>query len=149
MAHSRISPAEAANLMRQGYFYLDVRSPEEFGLGHPEGAFNVPWLDPQSGSPNARFLEVVCAAFDKAQGIIVGCQTGRRSVPATEQLLQAGFVNTVEQRAGFAGRKDAFGGLLEPGWQRSGLPVSYEPAPGRAYRALCEGGIDNSADSER
>jgi rhodanese-related sulfurtransferase len=140
-------------LLSEGHVYLDVRSPDEFALGHPQGAYNVPWLDPaQPHSPNARFLEVVCRAFDKAQPIVVGCQSGQRSVAAAEALLAAGFARVVEQRAGFGGQRDAFGGLLEPGWQRCGLPVAYQPEPKRAhdYDAMCgDDGSDSVPASER
>lgn len=152
MALSRVSPEEAARLLREGYVYIDVRSPEEFALGHPEGAFNVPWLDPDSPqTPNPRFLPVMGCAFERAQGLVVGCESGVRSVAAAQALSGAGYARVVEQRAGFGGRRDAFGGCVEPGWERAGLPVSYDPTPGRDYRALsdgCEEG-DSSPDSER
>jgi hypothetical protein len=45
---------------------------------------------------------------------------------AATQLLEAGFTNVADQRAGFSGVRDAFGRTLEKGWSASGLPVSYE-----------------------
>ena len=43
---SRISPAEAfAKMKDEGFTYVDVRTPEEFEAGHPEGARNVPLGD--------------------------------------------------------------------------------------------------------
>jgi rhodanese-related sulfurtransferase len=154
MTLSRVSPDEAARLLREGYLYLDVRSPQEFSLGHPAGAFNVPWLHPEPAAPprapNPQFLSVVCRTFVNTQRIVVGCQSGQRSVAAAEALIAAGFLHVVEQRAGFAGKSDAFGGLVEPGWQRCGLPVSYQPQPGRDYDALCDGGASaNKPESDR
>jgi rhodanese-related sulfurtransferase len=153
MTLSRVSPEEAARLLREGYVYLDVRSPQEFALGHPQGAFNIPWLEPDPAlprTPNRLFLPVVCRTFDTTQRIVVGCQSGLRSVAAAQALISGGFVHIVEQRAGFAGRSDAFGGLVEAGWQRCGLPVSYQPQAGRDYDALCCGGAsDNKPESER
>lgn len=143
MSLKRVSPEEAALAMREGYAYLDVRSPDEFALGHPQGAFNVPWLDPskppEQRSPNPKFLEVMRAHFKADQKIVVGCQTGRRSLAAAEALIAQGYSQVIEQRAGFAGSKDAFGGVTEPGWQRAGLAVSFEAEPGRDYRTLSEG----------
>jgi rhodanese-related sulfurtransferase len=138
MTLKRISPEEAARLMREGYVYLDVRNPDEFALGHPQGAFNVPWLDPQAATraPNPRFVEVMQARFPKDQRIVVGCQTGRRSLSAAELLITEGYTQIVEQRAGFAGSKDAFGGVTEKGWQAAGLPVSYQAEPGHDYSSL-------------
>jgi rhodanese-related sulfurtransferase len=138
MTLKRISPEDAARLMREGYVYLDVRNPDEFALGHPAGAFNVPWLDPQAATraPNPKFLEVMQARFPKDQRIVVGCQTGRRSLSAAELLITEGYTQIVEQRAGFAGSKDAFGGVTEKGWQASGLPVGYQPEPGHDYHTL-------------
>lgn len=138
MTVTRISPSDAAQLLREGYVYLDVRNPDEFALGHPLGAYNVPWLDPQAAtrSPNPRFLEVMKATFATDQRLIVGCQTGRRSLAAAELLISEGYSRMVEQRAGFAGSKDAFGGVIEPGWQAAGLAVSYQAEAGHDYRAL-------------
>lgn len=138
MSLKRISPDDAARFLSEGYVYLDVRNPDEFALGHPHGAYNVPWLDPEAPTrtANPRFLEVMQARFAKEQRIIVGCQTGRRSLSAAEALVNAGYAQIVEQRAGFAGSKDAFGGVTEKGWQAAGLPVSYQPEAGHDYRAL-------------
>lgn len=149
MPLTRITPTEAQRLMRErDYVYLDVRTPEEFELGHPEHAFNVPWqLTGSNGerSTNPRFLEVAKRTLLGKKGVVIGCQTGRRSVAAAEHLISAGVVSpttgaeaphVVEQRAGFGGVRDAFGKLVETGWQAAGLPVSYEPAPGKSYREL-------------
>lgn len=143
MTLKRVSPEEASLAMREGYVYVDVRSPDEFALGHPTGAYNVPWLDPskppEQRVANPSFLDVMRASFKPDQRIVVGCQTGRRSLAAAEALMSDGFTGIIEQRAGFAGSKDAFGGVTEPGWQRAGLPVSFEAEKGRDYRALSEG----------
>jgi len=101
---TRITPEEAAQLLRDGYVYLDVRNPDEFALGHPKDAYNIPWLDPEvaTRTPNPRFIEVVTNTFAPDQRLIIGCQTGRRSLSAAELLIEKGFTNIVEQRAGFA-----------------------------------------------
>jgi len=151
MSLSRISPEEAAQLMGDGYVYLDVRNPDEFALGHPKDAYNIPWLDPEAPArtPNPRFLEVVKQRFAPEQRLIIGCQTGRRSLSAAELLISEGYSNVVEQRAGFAGSKDAFGGVIEPGWQARGLPVAYQAEEGHDYRALELGGADGKKPGSR
>jgi rhodanese-related sulfurtransferase len=136
----RITPQEAHELMtREGYVYLDVRAVQEFEGGHPEGAYNVPLshLTPHGMQPNERFVDEVSTAFARNTKLVVGCQSGVRSLRAAELLVAAGFKQVVEQRAGLEGVKDAFGRVREPGWRTVGLPLSTTPQPGRAYAELC------------
>jgi len=154
MTLTRVPPAEAERLMRErGYVYLDVRTPEEFELGHPEHALNVPWqLTDATGqrTPNRRFLEVATRALREQKGVVIGCQSGKRSLAAAEALIKAGVVrmdadgsgapHLVDQRAGFGGIRDGFGKLTEPGWQGAGLPVAYDAEPGKSYHDLS--GVD-------
>jgi rhodanese-related sulfurtransferase len=139
MTHPRISAHEAhAWMLEQGYVYLDVRSPEEFSLGHPHGAYNVPFAlrAPQGLASNPAFVRVVRALFGPEQKVILGCQSGKRSLAAASALLAAGYLYVAEQRAGFEGRRDAFGRTLEPGWRAAGLPWASEPIPGRDYGSI-------------
>ena len=125
----RVSPKEANKLMKEESFsYVDVRSVEEFQTGHPLGAYNVPWKcrSQQGLVPNKDFMRVMEGVFEKEAPIIIGCQSGKRSQQAAMALEEAGFSNLVEQKAGFMGCRDAFGQMLEPGWQSQGLPVSHE-----------------------
>jgi rhodanese-related sulfurtransferase len=137
MGHARVSAVEAHALLGQGYDYLDVRTPEEFAAGHPEGAFNVPWQvrGAQGRALNPHFLASVRAAFAAEHKLVVGCQTGSRSRAAAEALSAAGYI-VVEQRAGFEGARDAFGRVIDIGWRAAGLPCAIEPRPGRDYAAL-------------
>jgi rhodanese-related sulfurtransferase len=125
-------------LLQHGCVYLDVRSVEEFELGHPEGAFNIPWHVRDPADVNPRFAALASEAFQRTETLIVGCHTGKRSAPACAALVDAGFTHVLEQSAGFAGRRDAFGKLVEPGWERAGLPTSTCARPGRSYRELCD-----------
>jgi rhodanese-related sulfurtransferase len=138
MTADRISPSEALRLMReQAHLYLDVRSVTEFELGHPEGAYNLPWRhDPGVTSLNPDFLAVAERAFARDAPLIVGCRSNNRSVQAASALREAGFRNVHVQRAGMAGVRDAFGGLREKGWEAEGLPVSLQAQAGRSYAAL-------------
>lgn len=135
----RVSPREADRLMREeGYVYLDVRSVPEFEVAHPAGAYNVPFLHATSSGMqrNPEFMIVVQSLFPKDTKMVIGCRTGNRSLAAARALLQAGFTNVVDQRAGLDGTRNAFGQILEPGWESEGLEVSTEPDPDRAYEAL-------------
>lgn len=134
MSFPCVTAREAARLLdEEGYGYLDVRSVVEFELGHVAGAYNVPWAHDELG-----FLALVAKVASAHAGLVVGCQTGVRSQLACDLLRSEGYQHVVEQRAGFGGLRDGFGQLVEPGWQRVGLPVSYEALPGRSYRALCD-----------
>jgi rhodanese-related sulfurtransferase len=138
MTLKRVSPEEARDLLeKEGYVYVDVRSIPEFEGGHPEGAYNVPLQHVRGGGlvPNPDFMAVMEKSFPKEAKLVVGCKSGGRSRQAATLLLSAGYLNVVDQRAGFHGTIDAQG-RPEAGWAPKGLPVSREPAPGRAYDAL-------------
>jgi rhodanese-related sulfurtransferase len=131
----RVSPAEAYQLMGEGYTYVDVRSEPEFEAGHPAGALNVPWLRAAGTNmaPNQDFLPVMKRVFPSDARLVVGCQGGERALRAAELLLAQGFTQVVEQRAGFGGSRTPFGALREPGWERAGLPVERGAPAGRCY----------------
>jgi rhodanese-related sulfurtransferase len=128
----RVSPAEAKQLMDEGWTYVDVRSEPEFAAGHPVGAHNVPVASPGPGgmAPNQDFVAVVQALYPKDARLVLGCQAGGRSARAAAMLDGAGFTSIVDQRAGFGGARDAFGQVSEPGWAAAGLPVEAVTAGG-------------------
>jgi phage shock protein E len=67
--------------------YVDVRSPAEFASGHVEGALNIP-LD--------QFTQKYATALpDKAQQIVVYCQSGGRSGQAAQFLKQQQYTDIV------------------------------------------------------
>ena len=75
----QVTVAEAAELMKQGWQYLDVRSIPEFEAGHPEGALNVPLLHAQGGRmvPNPDFQAVVPGQLrPRTSKLLVGCKMG-------------------------------------------------------------------------
>ena len=129
-----VSPEEAAELLNQGYTYVDVRSEPEFEEGHPQGALNVPLLNagPVGLAPNPEFLSVMESAFGKDEKLVIGCKAGGRSKRAVEMLQKAGFANLADQVAGFDAGKDAFGRAL-PGWGKTQLPVGKGKPEGQAY----------------
>ncbi|MET0591993.1 MAG: rhodanese-like domain-containing protein [Polyangiaceae bacterium] len=124
----RVSPDEAKSLLDLGYFYVDVRTVEEFHALHPVGALNVPI--PPAATPsavptaNSAFVGTMERLFSRDAKIVVGCATGVRSLRAAELLVTAGFTDVVEQRAGIEGVRGAFGNLVEPGWAEAGFPVT-------------------------
>lgn len=136
----RVSPQEAKALVDEGYTYVDVRTATEFSLGHPEGAYNVPFMIEAPGggmAKNPDFSRVMQQHFAKDQKLVVGCKAGGRSLKATAELAADGYTDLVDQRAGMDGARDAFGKLTEPGWAPAGLPTSKD-APGRTYAELAK-----------
>ena len=125
----RVSAKEAAELLKEGWVYLDVRSVPEFEAGHPAGAYNIPIMNAGAFgmSPNVRFMAEVEATFPKDARIVVGCQAGGRSLMAAGLMVQAGYADVIDQKAGWGG------GFGEPGWRACGLPASRSAEPGRSH----------------
>jgi rhodanese-related sulfurtransferase len=122
-----------------GSVYLDVRSVTEFEAGHVPGALNVPimHLDPATRqmTPNAEFLAVVRAVLPPDTELVVGCQSGKRSQMACEQLAAAGYSSLSNMTGGFGGARDPMGRVLAPGWLQSGFPQTADAGDG-SYAAL-------------
>ena len=139
MSVKRVSASEASEMMNQdGYAYVDVRSIPEFEAGHPEGAYNIPIMQmgPGGMAPNPDFLRVFEGAFPKDARLILGCQSGGRSLQAVQILQAQGFNDVIDQRAGFGGAPPTPGAAPEPGWRALGLPVATQAVEARAYDAL-------------
>jgi rhodanese-related sulfurtransferase len=134
----RVSPTEAKALLDEGWTYVDVRSEPEFDQGHPTGALNIPLLraTPAGMIPNQDFVKVMQAVLQRQTKIVVGCQSGGRSMRAAAMLEAAGYQNIADQRAGFGGAFDASGRMVEPGWKAQNLPVESGQPPGRSYADL-------------
>ena len=94
--YRQISMDEAVEMMKKesNYIILDVRSPDEYALGHIPGAINV--ANETIGTAEISELP------NKAQLILVYCRSGRRSKEAAEKLVKLGYTNIVE-----------FGGILD------------------------------------
>ncbi|KAM3298271.1 hypothetical protein ACQJBY_039960 [Aegilops geniculata] len=104
----------AYELQLAGHRYLDVRTEGEFAGGHPAGAVNVPYMyTTGSGmAKNTHFLEQVSAIFGRDDEIIIGCQSGKRSLTAAAELCSAGFTAVTDIAGGFSA------------WRENGLPVN-------------------------
>lgn len=132
----RVGVEEAKALLDEGFIYVDVRSVPEYAAGHPVGAQNVPYMHAAAGGmqKNPDFLAVMEALYAKDAALVIGCQSGQRSMRAARELLDAGFTQIVELRPGFGGRKNAFGQVEEAGWGAS-QPVEPVTA-GASYDEL-------------
>jgi rhodanese-related sulfurtransferase len=129
MSVKQIDPKQTYDTLQQNSnaVYVDVRTTEEFVIGHVPGAVNIPVMSPDPFSrrmaPNPNFLEAVSGRYPKETKIICGCQMGGRSQHAAEILVQAGFSDVSNMVGGFGGAKDPMGRIVAPGWLQSGLPV--------------------------
>lgn len=131
--HSDDIPAALEN----GWVYLDVRTEQEFNLGHVPGAYNVPFqLGTLAGFvPNPDFVPRVLAVFRKEQGLILGCHSGNRSRRALPALRAVGFSHIFSHAEGWDGSRDAFG-RKNPGWSHGERPRETLALPGRSYAEL-------------
>ena len=97
-----ISPDDLHQQLKDGRpVVLDVRTPEEFRLGHIPGALNIPHTELAS-----RLNEV-----QGDHGLVLYCMVGPRARLGEKTLLDAGVANVLHLEGGLAG------------WQASGYPV--------------------------
>ena len=72
-------------IVKEGAFLVDVRTPSEFGSGSVKGAVNIP-LDKVSGQ---------LSKFKGKKHIVVFCRSGNRSSQAKSILEKNGFDNVI------------------------------------------------------
>lgn len=120
--------------------YLDVRMVSEFESGHPKGAINVPvvFFEPprRESTPNDLFSVICDHKFPKSTRLFVGCQSGARSLKASEILQALGFTDVTNVDGGYGGRRDNAGRTIERGWVECGLPVERGSPAGRGYEEI-------------
>mgnify|MGYP001184169619 CR=1 FL=1 len=137
-----ITPNKAKELLDEGngYVYIDVRSINEYEIGHPSGAYNIPIMHRQGGAMihNTDFVSVVEKNFSHETKLLLGCQIGARSMKAAEALAAAGFTNLCNVEGGFGGVRDTSGKLIQAGWAESGLPTEKGTINGTDYISLSE-----------
>ncbi|KAL7255661.1 hypothetical protein ACSBR1_009735 [Camellia fascicularis] len=92
-------------LITSGHRYLDVRTEEEFKKGHVdvENALNIPYMfnNPEGRVKNPKFMEQVLSVCKPDDHLVVGCQSGVRSVYATTDLLKVDFKNVCNMGGGY------------------------------------------------
>ena len=124
MAPEEILPVEAYTRATGGEWRLvDVRSPQEFAQGHPDGAINIPiaFRGPMGMQPNPSFVQAFRHVFpDRNQPLVLTCGNGPRSGRGCDLLAQAGYLRLANMVGGMFGAPDV------PGWEAKGLPVSVD-----------------------
>ena len=134
---------EAAELMKQGYKYLDVRSVPEFEAGHPEGALNIPLLHAQGGRmvANPDFQAVVQGNLAQGRQAAGGLQDGRPLRPGRRHPGGAGYTNVSNVRGGYSGERDMYGKVTRPGWADPACPPPPPPPRRHLRRAERQEGL--------
>jgi rhodanese-related sulfurtransferase len=77
----RLAFAQAAEKVRRGALWLDVRYPSEYQYDKLPGAINVPLAEVRN----------MFAVLDRTKEYIAYCQSGRRSAAAAFLFAQRGF----------------------------------------------------------
>lgn len=85
---------------------IDVRTPEEYGRGHLDGATNIDW--------NNDDLLTAVKDLDKGTPLLLYCAAGGRSEEAMHALTRAGFTHVHDLKGGIHA------------WRANGLPVSLK-----------------------
>jgi len=99
-----ISSQDLIRLMNQGALVLDIRKPDEFALGHVNGAKHLSSdLILTAGDNFKRFKEKPVVVYD---------ESGSLAAAAVRQLNLQGFTKAFSLRGGFAG------------WRAEHLPVT-------------------------
>jgi len=100
-----VTPDEVEKLLgaNKEIVVLDVRTPEEFELGHIAGAKNIDFHQPD-------FKQKV-GALDKSKTYLLHCQAGVRSAKAEAVMKELQFKSILHLKEGFGK------------WESSGKPV--------------------------
>ncbi len=94
--YSKITTKEAKDMMDKdsAITILDVRTEEEFNIGHIDGAILIPDTDILEKAEDT--------LTDKSATILVYCRSGRRSALAAADLVKLGYSNVYD-----------FGGIID------------------------------------
>ncbi|MDG2431268.1 rhodanese-like domain-containing protein [Flavobacterium sp.] len=90
-----IAPLEFAENISStlGTQILDVRTPEEFNLGHIDNSLNIDWLGTTFVADTKK--------LDKKNPVYVYCKSGNRSSKAVKKLEELGFETIIELEGGY------------------------------------------------
>jgi phage shock protein E len=83
-----------AKIEQKSVQLIDVRTPEEYGAGHIEGALNI---DVQSGD----FESQVSAQISRKKPVAVYCRSGKRSARAASALSKMGYKVVYDLQGGY------------------------------------------------
>ena len=96
--HTDVMGAEKLISDHSDLIILDVRSPEEYSQGSLPNAINI---DVRAADFNNRL-----DAMDQSKPYLVHCQSGKRSMTASEIMTKSGFKNVTNLDGGYAAWQD-------------------------------------------
>ncbi|PQM34524.1 rhodanese-like domain-containing protein 19 mitochondrial isoform X1 [Prunus yedoensis var. nudiflora] len=100
----------AKGLLSVGHRYLDVRTVEEFNKSHVENALNIPYMfitEEAGRVKNPEFLTQISSILKKQDHLVVGCNSGGRSLKACVDLLNEGFQHVTNMEGGYCAWVDS------------------------------------------
>lgn len=98
-----VSPTDVSSLVKEGWLFVDVRTPAEWSLLHAKGVVNIP-LDKID-------QEALKGHFGDSKKFVLICQGGNRSKLACEKLMSLEGIEVVSVQGGTAA------------WTQAGLDV--------------------------
>jgi rhodanese-related sulfurtransferase len=132
MGYARIDPAGARDRLDKDWVMIDVRTVEEYAMGHPAGSYNVPFLirGPMGVMPNPGFGPVMDMKFARSAKLVLSCATGQRSADAAARLVERGFEHVATMDGGFDGHP------TQEGWQQAGYDIELTAPIDHTWDAL-------------
>lgn len=100
-AQSKLKPAEMESILAndKSVQLIDVRTPEEYAVGHLEGARLIDFYSPDFSAQMNK--------LDKNKPVAVYCAVGGRSGSAAEQLHKMGFTKVYDLAGGIRAWRSA------------------------------------------
>jgi rhodanese-related sulfurtransferase len=150
-----VTPTEAYRMVRENpknTFIVDVRTRIEYqDIGHPNGAYNIPWkfYTTETGKKgynkvmNKNFSQDLKARFNpETDTLLLLCRSAQRTIGASTDAVDAGFKpdKVFNVLGGFEGDKvkdknSPFHGQRQlGGWRLEGLPWTYNMNPKLMYQ---------------
>ncbi len=150
-----VTPQQAYSMAQKDpahTFIVDVRTRYEYqDIGHPVGAYNIPWkfYTTNVGKKgygkvgNKNFCADLKARFNtKTDTLLLMCRSAQRTIPASTAAVDCGFApdKVFNLLGGFEGDKvkdksSPFAGQRMVGsWRLEGLPWTYKMDPKLMYQ---------------
>lgn len=148
-----VTPAQAYDMLQKDpehTFLVDIRTRYEYqDIGHPVGAYNIPFkfYTTQAGEKgynkvaNANFCKDLMARFNpETDTLLFMCRSAHRSVGACNVAADCGFKKVYNLLSGFEGDKikdknsPDYGKRMLAGWRIEGLPWSYKMEQNLMYQ---------------
>lgn len=99
---AEVSPDDVRAMRERGeaFTLLDVREPNEWGMGHIPGAVHI---------PRGVLESAIEPRVPREQRVVLYCASGNRSALAADVLQQMGYTDVSSMRGGIRGWADAGG----------------------------------------